>query len=106
MRYVLDEAGEPRPEPDLLTWARWMEEANRVVASDRVGPLHVSTVFLGLDHGFGFHGSPPTLWETMIFGAPAGSDLCDYQERYRSRAAALEGHQAALALARAAIPGN
>lgn len=51
---------------DLMTWARWYETADRHVGNDRFGDVHVSTVFLGIDHSFG--GKKPLLFETMIFG--------------------------------------
>ena len=96
--YVLDESGEPVPEPDLLTAARWFETANRQLAEDLVelptGTFRVSTVFLGLDHrGWGDPG-PPVLWETMVFrlSGPGGhwDDLACH--RYDDRAGALAGH--------------
>jgi hypothetical protein len=52
----------------LLEWAKWNETDNRTVRQDRVGPLFVSTVFLGLDHNFDpSPDAPPLLFETMIF---------------------------------------
>jgi hypothetical protein len=53
------------PEDDLLTWARWFEEADRRVMQTKLGPFWVSTVFLGMDHGWGR--GRPVLFETMIF---------------------------------------
>jgi hypothetical protein len=110
-RYILNEAGEPVAEPDLMAWGRWFETAGRHLADDEVGDVRVSTVFLGLDHRFG--DGPPVLWETMVFGAPKlrelfgrermiRDDLGDQfdqlgQRRYTSRAEALQGHAEALA---------
>ena len=107
-RYVLDVAGNPIPEPDLLTWARWFETADRHLAVDEVGIYRVSTIFLGLDHGFPGMGGPPVLWETILFGGevelgevvlPTGTIIPSRkvhetleQQRYRSREAALAGH--------------
>lgn len=70
IHYVLDEKGNPRPEPDLMAWALWMESSHefRRVAREQVGSYDVSTVFLGLDHGIGRSNRAPVLWETMIFG--------------------------------------
>jgi hypothetical protein len=91
-RYVLDDDGNPRPEPDLMTWARWFESFDRHVALDRLpNGVSVSTVFLGLDHSWAFNG-PPILWETMVHD---GKNWID-QDRYASLAAAKEGHAAAL----------
>lgn len=66
-RYILNTQGEPVSEPDLMTWARWIEVnfTKRSVVREQVGHSVVSTVFLGLDHAFG--GGPPILWETMVF---------------------------------------
>lgn len=66
----------------------WCEP--RHVAQTDLGPLgHVSTVWLGLDHGFSFvDGGPPVIFETMIFGGP----LDQYQERYCTVQQAMNGH--------------
>ena len=61
---------------DLMEWARWFETADRVVARTDVGPLRVSTVFLGMDHSWE---GRPHLFETMIFG--------DFEEGYQTRCA-------------------
>lgn len=74
-KYILDERGEPKPEPDLMKWARWFETANRHVGNEWVEESRVSTVFLGLDHGF--TSDCPILWETMVFNGP----LNFYQRR-------------------------
>ena len=66
--YTLDEKGTPVHEPDMMTWARWFESADRKVAKETIGEAEVSTVFLGLDHNWG--DGPPILWETMVFGGP------------------------------------
>lgn len=56
---------------DLMEWARWMEKPGvRRVRLTRVGPYHVSTVFLGLDHSFDRHRDRdhvPILFETMVW---------------------------------------
>lgn len=92
--YILDERGEPQPESDALAWARWHDadrERCRVRwqtwrdASDR--EIGVSTVFMGIDHGFGRH-AKPVLWETMVFIDDETAD----QRRYTSRQAAIRGH--------------
>lgn len=66
-KYILDEHGNPKIEPDLIKWAQWFEKAERHVAVTQVADSKVSTVFLGLDHNFNKNG-PPVLWETMVFG--------------------------------------
>lgn len=92
-KYILQN-GEPVQCDDLLTWARWFEDADqeRIVQQDTIDDLLVSTVFLGLDHSFG--GGSPLLYETMILG---DDNSGEYQERYATRAEAAEGHTRALA---------
>jgi len=94
--YTLDAHGNPVPCNDILEWGRWMERSSRdrtrIIASDLdesdpAKTIHVSTVFLGLDHSFG--SGPPVLWETLVFGGLLDGE----QRRYTSRAAALAGHQ-------------
>jgi hypothetical protein len=75
-RYILD-GHEAVPCEDLLTWGRWMENADRHVALTIQGDVEVSTVFLGLDHDFG--GEGPKLFESMLFVAGEGRDCIRYQ---------------------------
>lgn len=59
----------------MMEWARWYQLADkgendtlRRVAQTLVGDVWVSTVFLGLDHGFSMNPEdPPVLFETMCF---------------------------------------
>jgi hypothetical protein len=95
--YILDNNHKPVSKP-VLEAAKWMENnPNRKrVAYDDLTDLNgddvrVSTVFLGLDHGW--NSKTPVLWETMIFG---GIHDQGYQERYTSYQDALEGHQKAI----------
>lgn len=90
IHYILN-GHEPVP-CDVMTWARAFESSNRIVAKTTVGEARVSTVFLGLDHGFG-HG-PPLLFETMIFGGPHDQ----YQERCSTWDEALAEHAKAVKL--------
>jgi hypothetical protein len=95
-RYILV-GHEPKRCDDLLEWGRWFEKAERHVAEDYLpGDVHVSTVFLGLDHRWGE--GPPLLFETMIFGGPNN----EYQERYSTWAEAEIGHAKAVTLAKEA----
>jgi hypothetical protein len=92
-QYILDAEGNPIHAPDLLTWGKWLEAADRHIGNWKSPQgTYVSTVFLGLDHQWG--DGPPVLWETMIFG---GKDD-QFQERYTSRADALAGHERAVQL--------
>jgi hypothetical protein len=94
-KYILDENGEPRPEPDTLKWGQWMEaDKRRVLQQDHIGGYFVSTIFLGLDHNF-LGSGPPVLWETMIFAeteAKLDAPYNDFQKRYTSQEDALAGH--------------
>lgn len=93
-RYVLRDR-EVVEEPDLLTWAQWMEAAaeRRVARTEVNDAVTVSTVFLGLDHRFGL--GPPLLFETMIFGGPHA----EYTDRYETWAEAEAGHKKAVEIA-------
>ena len=52
----------------------------------------VSTVWLGLDHGWG-SSEKPVIFETMVFGKDLDPLLCDSQERYTSEESAIAGHE-------------
>jgi hypothetical protein len=95
-KYILSDKT-PVPEHDLMVWARWMEEADRQVASDVFGHVQVSTIFLGLDYQFG--DGLPILFETMVFGG----ELDDCQWRYATWEDALAGHAKAVQLVQAAF---
>jgi len=92
----------PVPVADLIEWASWFETADRRVARTDVGPLHVSTVFLGIDHSFSnFPDTTPILFETMIFDDTDGLD--HYCDRYASWDEAERGHAAAVEAARVIV---
>jgi len=63
--WILDENRRAVP-VDMMTWARWMNSAERIVKQETIGDYWISTVFLGLDHNYAEEG-PPILWETMVF---------------------------------------
>lgn len=94
-KYIINENGVPILEPDLHTWATWFETAERHVAQQYIGGVYVSTVFLGIDHNFGF-GGPPILYKTMIFGGKHD----EYQMRSATKHAALSNHDEAVAMVR------
>ncbi len=75
--------------------AQFQDFRHRSVASDYVGEVHVSTVFLALDHAF--TGGPPLVFETMVFGF---DDEGEYQWRYHTWDEAVAGHQRVLAAVR------
>jgi len=64
------------------------DRSNKIVKQDRIffGRYLVSTVFLGVDHGWG---STPKFFETMILDRKFRDLYC---ERYEKRSQALEGH--------------
>lgn len=91
----------------MYQWAERFEHdfAYRIVASTYVGPYRVSTVWLGIDHGFG-SGGRPLIFETMVFGrrpvVEVGLDgrgyavhptaFDDLQLRWATEREALRGH--------------
>lgn len=87
------------PCPDLMQWGEWHEKANRHIGKDERAGIQISTVFLGIDHGFPWDKEQkadykPVLWETMIFGGPFDQE----QWRYNSLESAREGHKTAVRL--------
>jgi hypothetical protein len=65
------------------------DDKNRRVAKTTIGNVEVSTVFLGLDHGFSQH-DVPIVFETMVFNGPFDGDM----ERYATWQQAVDGHVA------------
>ncbi len=56
---------------EVLEWGMWFEQhyEARIVARDELPDGHtISTVFIGLDHGWGE--GPPLVFETMVFRPP------------------------------------
>ena len=84
-KYILD-GHTPVICKDIMEWGESMKEHRHVALLEEAG-VRVSTVFLGIDHGFG-DGSPPILFETMIFGG----EHDDYQMRYSTWEEAEAGH--------------
>jgi hypothetical protein len=92
---ILNEQHKVVPTFDILYWEQWFEEIeNRRVAETHVGDVKISTVFLGIDHGF----HRKHLWfETMVFGG----DYDGYQRRYETWNEAASGHKKVVHLVRA-----
>lgn len=71
------------------------------VAKDIINGYLISTVWLGLNHNFEFDGTPPLIFETMIFEHNSRNQnedclndyLDEYIDRYCSYEQALEGHK-------------
>lgn len=81
------------------TWAvLWKNKNYQIVIQTQDGGVKVSTIWLGMDHGFG--AGPPLIFETMVFGGPLGE--LEYQRRYSTEEAAFAGHKAACNLVIAA----
>jgi hypothetical protein len=97
--YRLDADGRPEP-VDMKDPLRWhgdaVADSRRKIAADNVTGYLVSTVFLVIDHAF--DGGPPVLWETMVFGSGPWDE---WQDRYTSREAAVQGHARVVAALRA-----
>jgi len=92
------------PVDDFMEWARWYETADRLVKQTRVGPLDVSTVFIGLDHNFLQHSDRPLVFETMVFGAHQKNEMDEsFCERYSTWEEAEAGHAVAVAWAEAVV---
>lgn len=91
----------PDGEPlDFDEWARlWhSDDWRRIVRQERIGPFFVSTVWTGMDMGFG-RSHVPLTYETMIFGP---EPLDGWQVRAPTRASALVVHREATVEAEAA----
>lgn len=87
--YILDQDGCAIP-VDALTWAKWFKknDSKRRLEHTKLGLVSISTVFLGLKHGFDHDGSP-LLWETLV------STDCDRDQemhRYVSAGDARQKH--------------
>ena len=92
--YVLD-GKTPVQETDLLTWAGWFADHDRVVVQTELpDDIFVSTVFTAID--LGRLNSAPMLFETMIFGGSSGG----FVQKYSTWEEAEVGHAEILALMR------
>jgi hypothetical protein len=101
MYWILDANHRPVP-ADQLEWARWFGNfENRRVAETFTEFYRISTVFLGLDHGWGK--GPPITFETMAFEKegheielPEGIKMLVHEDidcvRYSSWDDAVDGH--------------
>ncbi len=91
MYYILDDDGHPVKISNVLIWASFFQEADRLIAVDIVGDVRISTVFLGMDY---LNNVVPLLFETMIFGG----DYDGYFKRSPTKKDALIEHENALNL--------
>ena len=74
------------------------DEDYKRVALTQVGPYEISTVWLGIDHGFGR--GRPLIFETMVFASPEFKHDMDCR-RWHTEAEALAGHEEIVTLVRA-----
>lgn len=96
-----------------ISMERWMElSENRVYkVLDRTEineNVHVSTIWIGLDHSFSFERSKPVIFETMVFRrlskphTSIGGHVHDFDEdgcwRYSTEEEAIAGHDRAVKL--------
>lgn len=88
MYYYLDNNHNPVPTDDT----KKAFEGDRRVSLNYIGDVKISTVFLGMEHGY-VEGKP-IIFETMIFGG----EYDEYQARYCTWNEALEGHERAVKL--------
>lgn len=87
MFYIREEDGTIR-QTDCAEWAQWFSHGGRtgIKQTTLSDGRRVSTVFLGVDHGYG---GVPLLFETMVFGV--SGDSLD-QQRYSTEDEARQGH--------------
>lgn len=100
--WYYDRLGQPI---SVERWSQLLHEdegSYKRVAEDQVGPYWVSTVWLGLDHGF--NRGAPVIFETMVFATSdhmqgLGPDMdC---RRYSTEDEARAGHDETVTLIRA-----
>ena len=97
MYYILD--GKKVVSSDIQGWMKfmstprtdfWCRGKRKSIRRTKLFGVLISTVFLGIDHGFGK--GKPVLFETMMFG----DIVSDYQERYTTYDEAVKGHKFAV----------
>ena len=102
MNLYYDRKGQPM---EMTDWGvKFGDRDYQIVAQHWIRGWMVSTVWLGIDHGFGY--SPaPVIFETMVF--PPGDEASEhgvmseeYCERYSTEEAAQAGHDRALSWVR------
>lgn len=69
--FVLSATGAPL-EATLEEWGAFLEGDRKIVKVTEKGGIKVSTVFLGLAHGY--DDGVPILWETQVFGGRHGGE--------------------------------
>ena len=87
-----DRKGRPIDVAEMVRLSR--DHDYRVLARDWVGPVEVTTVWLGFDHSF--RSAEPVIFETVVFGGR----MDQYSRRYSTEEEALAGHARVLATVR------
>jgi hypothetical protein len=92
--YILDKDKNVIRVKEVMEWADFFENAGnkKIVRQEHVGHYFVSTVFIGMDYGYGER--PPQIFETMVFYFGESSD--HYCDRYATWQEAEEGHKKAV----------
>lgn len=88
-----DRAGNPIDHERFSELIR--DDAYRRVALDDVGGVRVSTIWLGVDHGYrGNDDDAPVIFETMVYAVDdAGfTRFGEWQRRYHTESEALAAH--------------
>lgn len=102
--YILNENNEVIP-ATVMEWGAFFEK-DRHVADTTIAEkddTRVSTVFLGLDHGWSRNpDQPPVVFEAMVFSN--NPDIDEYQERYSTYNEALGGHNRIVQFIKNGIP--
>lgn len=98
-RYWTLDGHTPVPTDDIREWGRLFDETpgGRAVGKDNVGDVFISTVFIGMDMGYGE--GPPILFETMVFRGEFDSD----QWRYATWDEAEAGHARVVEMVRQSV---
>lgn len=86
---------------DILEWSKFMGGEERLIKQENIEKddkkYFVSTVFLGIDHGFSFLTEErPILFETMIFPEEESENWEEYQTRCCTIEESLKQHQEAI----------
>jgi hypothetical protein len=81
---MYDRKGNPISDEE---WGRLRKDKRVALYEDEEKGITVSTVWLGLEHGF--DNGLPIIFETMVFGG----DFDGEQERYCTEEEAIAGHQ-------------
>lgn len=93
--WILDSEKRPVQVDSVIEWGQFFESQDRIVKQEHIGDVRVSTVFLGIDHGW-FDSGPPVLFETMIFGG----EHDQWQDRCSTWKEAEHMHEQACAMVR------